>query len=1630
MNSSLFQNQIAGLFSHKSSPAAIQARCSARPRLAGACAALAATLTVAAATLASATIPAEASVFNYGSAGSAHTVNAGILQLDSAGQISAGQFPSGVAATSGALYTFYVLDQRTDYKPAGWRFVNPLAPATVTSDIQAIFGAAYSTLGQQITPNMAAYWMVNLPSITSGYVPGAANPLAQYDILVIRAADKKVIGLSRAERELLRDYVDQGGTLWIEDAGGATTQVQDDDLGADTTSPAGLFVDVDFNDSATLAGAPYVSDSNHRHPTLTVPNFLTVPELSGLSYGYSGALPYYLSSQAGIAVAPDPDFLSIVVGNSLEPVSSTAQPVISAGDYGSGHVVIDDCNILGGISDAVVGSATDTGFAPTNLAPAQPSDLQYAYNVISWSGAESTTDGGDVRHTGAQTTADIGSSLLSSWLYPDPNNNPNNVTVNGIGVAISGNIAYVTSTDRIGNGSYFGTLHAFDINPAEDLDQDDNPDDGNTGVAGTTSPPVDPTTTIPYIQDFSAGLNYDELWADHVTAAATTSTPTLSAPVIASLPAKALGLNSSGYSNAVLVEDQSGNVYVYDATSNPELANPISQPILSGSKTIFSGIVPSPVYSHGWLIAPQPPTNATTGSTVMLAYFGGGSANPPQYIEQLVNNSGAQAATDITPVISTPAVAMVPSLDTKYGGTDIVAYVATQEAVYPQFLGSRDEEVEKSSLGTFETKVTSLGGGAVSSTGSPLQGVTALVGAPEDAYQKNDDNFFSNFFSYLSDNPSWIISGTAGLERVPNFRGSKFGTGTNTLELTIDTDANDGSPDNAYTDYDVVPGGKVGGTAASATASILSRHQILAEVNGNATKQALPLIQGIAVGDDDTLYMTVNEPQGAYIEAVQEQNPMLNSTSANGTLIKWRYSIGNNSSYAPSGLNTGGLTNPPQFIGAPVVDRNHVYALALDNGQQTAQVLCFNHDANFTLVTGTISEGSVTLQQTDENGMPSTLEPSQYNITDSQTGTVAITDFAPQATSVYEIWPNLSVSIPITTNLGDSNPSNTSASISSDSNGSSLLAWYSTAIPLGTLPTGKTPGPLREFGSYLYFTNGLGSFKTTNASGTTTTVTASQLSSVSNDNGGITPNPNVVPSIQLNSTTFTDGALAASGTSVVGAGDGGIVGMAYTGTMVADSSRLIEYAPDGSPMWALDSTTQQSPVLDNSTSPATTTEATTNVSLSRPSSVTLLADNDILFADTGNNRCVRVDRGGNVLWELNSFNDPTGLLAPGQPLTLNDPTSVVEWRDNVTSTGSTDTETVEHYLVADAGNYRVVEIDDIYTNGNIDKTNTAAYHILRWVSHTFDKAGRNYRYTYATRYYNSNKNATNPTGILVGVANRQIAPLVVNSSSASPYLETASRDTPGSSIALLTYYPTTIAPVSGVYQALAYTASPTTTGNVYANPANGLPFGLFNQIEYLPTTTSANPVTIPIRNLRYVSAYFPTGQTGQTYTPGENIVLCDDDGVFDGVAYGNSQTATYSIVAVPNATVDSHALHNTVGFSFTKADYDTLASIGTAAPKDVFTPTSAQRLDSGDYLITNGASSGDATPQVNSTNTVDVANNLLHFGGDVIEVSGGTTKAQVGVTFGRTDTSPSQTSGNNVSTTAPLSLPAYAVRSR
>src|ERR1051326_7179017 len=67
-------------------------------------------------------------------------------------------------------YVFYMMDRRTDFKPAGWEFVNPLAPATISPDMvqrwtnrdtggnDATLAGPLFKIGAPLTKNIGAYW--------------------------------------------------------------------------------------------------------------------------------------------------------------------------------------------------------------------------------------------------------------------------------------------------------------------------------------------------------------------------------------------------------------------------------------------------------------------------------------------------------------------------------------------------------------------------------------------------------------------------------------------------------------------------------------------------------------------------------------------------------------------------------------------------------------------------------------------------------------------------------------------------------------------------------------------------------------------------------------------------------------------------------------------------------------------------------------------------------------------------------------------------------------------------------------------------------------------------------------------------------------------------------------------------------------------------------------------------------------------------------------------------------------------------------------------------------------------------------------------------------------------------------
>ena len=159
------------------------------------------------------------------------TINAGVLIVDAPGSgmqdlhNTGGAFvDTGMGYSDPDPYVFYILNQRSDIKPLGWNFINPLAAPSVTGDILTRWnaranntaagqtflanngGGAYQ-LYQRITPNMAPYWEVSLSRT-------GIDDLLNFDVLLLNLQGH-TLSLTMDESEKLRRFVDSGGQLWI-----------------------------------------------------------------------------------------------------------------------------------------------------------------------------------------------------------------------------------------------------------------------------------------------------------------------------------------------------------------------------------------------------------------------------------------------------------------------------------------------------------------------------------------------------------------------------------------------------------------------------------------------------------------------------------------------------------------------------------------------------------------------------------------------------------------------------------------------------------------------------------------------------------------------------------------------------------------------------------------------------------------------------------------------------------------------------------------------------------------------------------------------------------------------------------------------------------------------------------------------------------------------------------------------------------------------------------------------------------------------------------------------------------------------------------------------------------------------
>ncbi len=414
--------------------------------------------------------PAVADTHSYAS--TKRQIRACVLVSNAASLVSGGV----VIPENAVPYTFYLLDRRTDLKPAGWEFVNPLASSTVTgsirqrwlardtSSIDATLANPAFALGAPLTKNLGAYWEVNLDLIN-------ASDLQQFDVILM-AYHTASTGFTPTEREALRKYVDGGGTIWLEDEGGF-------DIKSGGNHTVNQFIiDTAFNGAVVAPSTPPTLGSLH-HPIVNFPYPITAQTVAALGAAGQGTHHVALDPISG-PVNP-----RVVVPVIWSGLGTTNTPLVLAGDYGAGHIVISSAGIATGINSYAGGSSVANEYGNSgavsgeNILGVQNIDAEFAYNLIAWTSTVSTGQF-NARRTGG-SMENIGNGLGVRW-STIPNNAP--TTSHDSGVAIFKNCAFYVDGNNV--------LRCYDLAPSEDLDNDFNPDDG--------------------FPDYINGAPYDEVW--------------------------------------------------------------------------------------------------------------------------------------------------------------------------------------------------------------------------------------------------------------------------------------------------------------------------------------------------------------------------------------------------------------------------------------------------------------------------------------------------------------------------------------------------------------------------------------------------------------------------------------------------------------------------------------------------------------------------------------------------------------------------------------------------------------------------------------------------------------------------------------------------------------------------------------------------------------------------------------------------------------------------------------------------------------------------------------------------------------------------------------------------------------
>ncbi len=397
----------------------------------------------------------------------ANEINVGILLIESTSSFWGANTPPNPSP-----FVFFNLERRRDLKPAGWELKNPAVSTQVTASIEARWTAIYSALGlgaspfvrgERLAKNMAPYWEVSLSALS-------ADSIKQFDVLLVNGVG--VMSLNAVDREKIRAFLDKGGILWFDKSNNVLVDGFNSFPLQFTTTPSGV--------------NPVVIEPGH--PIFKYPYSLSASEalFLGLNQG-THAIQRQTLSGLGLAgyeqifqtIDPDFDFFRTVVANNAGIVVGVAQ-------VGNGFIVVTSGNISFAINSPTGG--TNLGGLGPNSGPIAgdnfdkvPSlESKFAYNIISLS-AEHRAPAKGTRRLNA-TNDDLGAPLLQVWNEPNLDNDQGSHT-NYVPPCIYKGLVFVTAGNR---------LYALKADPSQDLDGDGWTDDG--------------------MQDSSIGATYDMVW--------------------------------------------------------------------------------------------------------------------------------------------------------------------------------------------------------------------------------------------------------------------------------------------------------------------------------------------------------------------------------------------------------------------------------------------------------------------------------------------------------------------------------------------------------------------------------------------------------------------------------------------------------------------------------------------------------------------------------------------------------------------------------------------------------------------------------------------------------------------------------------------------------------------------------------------------------------------------------------------------------------------------------------------------------------------------------------------------------------------------------------------------------------